>query len=447
MTPFYSQEGTDIILDCIADGVFTVDMDWRITSFNRAAERITGIKQADALGSTCKKVMRADLCESGCALRRTIETGDLTINQPVHIVDAQGRRKFITISTALLKDKAGGLIGGVETFRDMTMVEELRKQLRKQYTFEDIISRNHTLEEYFKILPQIAESDCTVLIEGPTGTGKELMAQAIHNLSRRQHGPFVAINCGALPDTLLESELFGYVAGAFTDAKKDKPGRFELARTGTLFLDEIGDVSPALQVRLLRVLQEKNYEPVGAVNSVKADVRILAATNKQLDQEVKAGQFREDLYYRINVVKLTLPPLKERKEDIPMLVDHFVHRFNRIYGRDICCVSDDVLAELLRYDFPGNIRELENLIEHGFVLCQGHVIEMAHLPGALTGKTSESALQAARFKTLRQMEAVMIEQALKRHKGNRAATARELDINTSTLFRKLKLLHIESVTD
>lgn len=444
MKSFYSKEDTDTILDCIADGVFTVDKEWRMTTFNRAAERITGVEQADALGRRCKDVLRADLCESGCVLQRTMESGEPVINHPVHIIDAQGHRKSITISTALLKDTNGRIIGGVETFRDMTLVEQLRRELRKEYTFEDIISRNHVLQEYFKILPQIAESDCTVLIEGPTGTGKELMARAIHNLSRRKDGPFVAINCGALPDTLLESELFGYVAGAFTDAKQDKPGRFELASGGTLFLDEIGDISPALQVRLLRVLQEKLYEPVGAVQSVDADVRILAATNKQLDQEVESGSFREDLYYRINVVKLTLPSLRERREDIPMLIDHFIERFNGKYGKDICCVSNDVLAELLHYDFPGNIRELENMIEHGFVLCQGHIIERNHLPGALTKPNSESLPPTAEFKSLRQMEAMMIEQALKRHQGNRAAAARELGINVTTLFRKLKTLNIDN---
>jgi PAS domain S-box-containing protein len=443
MKPYDLSDNTNIILDCIADGVFTVDMEWRITSFNRAAEQITGVDQADALGRQCKDVLCADLCENGCVLRRTMESGTPVINHPVHIVDAQGHRKSITISTALLKDKDGLIIGGVETFRDMSQVEQLRRELQKEYAFEDIISRNHTLQDYFKILPQIAESNCTVLIEGSTGTGKELMARAIHNLSPRRNSPFVAINCGALPDTLLESELFGYVAGAFTDAKSDKPGRFELARDGTLFLDEIGDVSPALQVRLLRVLQEQLYEPVGAIRSVDTDVRILAATNKQLDQEVETGAFREDLYYRINVVKLTLPSLNQRREDIPMLIDHFIERFNAKYGKDICCVSNDVLAEMLRYDFPGNIRELENLIEHGFVLCQGHIIEKEHLPETVFNTKADHTAQPVEFKTLRQMEAAMIEQALKRHQGNRAAAARELGINASTLFRKLKSLDIE----
>jgi PAS domain S-box-containing protein len=436
------QKGTDIILDSIADGVFTVDAQWRITSFNRAAEEITGIAQSEAIGRLCKDVLKADVCETDCALRQTMETGTPLINKAVHIVDNQGKRKAISISTALLKDKQGRIIGGVETFRDMTVVESLRKQIQKQYCCEDIISRNHRIQEYFQILPHIAESDCIVLIEGETGTGKELVARAVHNLSPRRKGPFIAVNCGALPDTLLESELFGYKAGAFTDAKKDKPGRFALAQGGTLFLDEIGDVSPAVQVRLLRVLQEKTYEPVGAVDSEKADVRIITATNKDLDQLVQKDVFRRDLYYRINVVRLSLPPLRRRKEDIPMLIEHFIDRFNGLYNKQIHCVSNDVMAELLAYDFPGNIRELENIIEHGFVLCQGQVIEKGHLPATLSTPIDGDSTVPTEFRTLRQMEAIMIQQALKRHNGNRAAAARELGINTSTLFRKLKSLKL-----
>ncbi len=440
---FQSYDKTGIILDSIADGVFTVDRHWRITSFNRAAEQITGVTRQEAMGRPCREILKADVCETGCALRQTMETGNPIISQPVDIIDAEGRRKPITISTALLKDETGQIVGGVETFRDMTLVEELRKQVRKQYCCEDIISRNARIQQLFDILPRVAESDCTVLIDGETGTGKELFARAIHNLGQRKNKPFVAVNCGALPDSLLESELFGYKAGAFTDARKDKPGRFALAEGGTIFLDEIGDVSPAVQVRLLRVLQEKTYEPVGAVESVKANVRVIAATNKDLQELVEKGLFRKDLFYRINVVHFHLPPLRQRREDIPMLVDHFIHRFNALYDKQMCCVSNEVMAELMSHDFPGNIRELENVIERSFVLCEGQVIEKKDLPDTLRGPEAKGQRDDTRLRTLKQMETMMIEQALRRYDGNRAAAARELGINPSTLFRKLKALGID----
>jgi PAS domain S-box-containing protein len=441
---FLSYDGRDIILDSIADGVFTVDQNWRVTSFNRAAEDITGIKREKALGQRCRDILKADVCESDCALRQTMQSGQPVINRPVHIVDSQGRRKSITISSALLKNREGQVIGGVETFRDMTVVEELRKQLQKQYCCEDIISRSHKVQQLFDVLPRVAESDCTVLIEGETGTGKELFARALHSLSPRRKKPFVAVNCSALPDTLLESELFGYKAGAFTDAKKDKPGRFALAQGGTLFLDEIGDISPAVQVRLLRVLQDKTYEPVGSVGTVEADVRVVTATNKNLSTLVQENRFRRDLFYRVNVVRFELPPLRERKEDIPLLVDHFIARFNALYSKDVCCVSNDVMAALLAHDFPGNIRELENIIEHCFVLCHSELIESRDLPDSLGKEGRRTGENLQGIATLRQMEKLMIEQALRRHQGNRAAAARELGINPSTLFRKLKTLQIDS---
>jgi PAS domain S-box-containing protein len=439
-----SYEKTDVILDSIADGVFTVDENWRITSFNKAAEQITGISRQNATGQTCKDVLRANVCETDCALRYTMDTSKPVINKPVHIIDAQGRRKAITISTALLKDENGKTIGGVETFRDMTIVEELRKQVQKQYSCEDIISRNHKIQELFDILPQIADSDCAVLIEGHTGTGKELFARAIHNLSPRREKPFIAVNCSALPDTLLESELFGYKAGAFTDAKKDKPGRFAMAEGGTIFLDEIGDISSSVQVKLLRVLQEKTYEPVGAVSSQKADIRVITATNRDLAELVEQDKFRSDLYYRINVVKLSLPPLKERSEDVPLLIDHFINRLNKIYNKNICCLSDDAMAILLSYDFPGNIRELENILEHCFVLCKGDVIETKHLPASIGETASEPTADIGKFRTLLQMEILMIEQALRRNKNNKTSAAKELGIDASTLFRKLKNLNIKT---
>ena len=434
----------DVILDSITEGVFTVDSDWCITSFNRAAEEITGIPRKNALGHKCSDILRADVCETDCALRQTMKTGKPVINKAVHIVDAKGERHAIAISTALLKDENGKIIGGVETFRDMSLVEELRKRIEGRYCCEDIISQNHRMQNLFGILPNIAESDCTVLIEGESGTGKELFARAIHNLSFRKGKSFVAVNCGALPDTLLESELFGYKAGAFTDAKKDKPGRFAMAEGGTLFLDEIGDVSAAVQVRLLRVLQERTYEPLGAVSSVNANVRVITAANKKLSELVEQGRFREDLYYRINVMKLELPPLRERKDDIPLLVNHFINRFRRLRKKNINCVTDEVLASLLAYDYPGNVRELENIIEHCFVLCQGEVIEKKHLPASVCPSSSVGKIKTSEITTLKQMEQLLIIEALRRNKGNQTATAKELGINKSTLFRKLKAYDIKS---
>jgi len=433
----------NVILDSISEGVFTVDLNWRITSFNRAAGEITGIEREKAVGRQCRDVLRADVCETDCTLRQTMATSKPIMNKAVHIVDAKGKRRAITISTALLKDSSGKVIGGVETFRDTSMIEQLRKEIEGRYSCEDIISQSHKMQNLFAVLPNIAESNTTVLIEGESGTGKELFAQAIHNLSFRKEKPFVTVSCGALPDTLLESELFGYKAGAFTDAKKDKPGRFAIAEGGTVFLDEIGDVSAALQVRLLRVLQERTYEPVGAVSSVKADVRIITATNKKLDQLVHQGKFREDLYYRINVMKLELPPLRDRKEDIPLLVDHFINRFNSLHNKNICCVTNEVTAALLAYDYPGNVRELENIIEHCFVLCEGEIIEAKHLPASVRPAFKTEKAEDSEPATIKQMEIILITQALRQNEGNKTAAAKQLGIDKSTLFRKMKAFDIK----
>lgn len=438
------QDDARTILDSVIDGVFTVDSQWRITSFNRAAAAITGVEQEEAIGQRCSEVLRASICETGCALRQTMADGKPVVCKPVYIVNTRGERIPISISTALLKDHEGNVIGGVETFRDLSLVEQLRKELERHYTFADILSKSHKMHKLFDILPDIAKSNSTVLIEGESGTGKELFARAIHDLSYRSDKPFVAVNCAALPDTLLESELFGHKAGAFTDAKKDRPGRFAIAEKGTIFLDEIGDISPALQVRLLRVLQEKTYEPLGGAESVKADVRVVAASNRNLGELVEQKLFRQDLYYRINVVRLVLPPLRERKEDIPLLVENFIGRFNKLQGKNINGITPEALSILMEYDFPGNVRELENIIEHAFVLGRGRMIEPGHLPehfrpeGARLTEGAETAPTS-----FKELEAHFILSALERNNWSRAATARELGVNKSTLYRKLKLLGIE----
>ncbi len=430
------------MLDYVPDGVFTVDADWRVTFFNRAAEQITGIKRSKAIGRRCCDVFRASICENACALKQTLSTNRPVVNKVVYIIDARGQKVPISISTAALKDSKGRIIGGVESFRDLRLVEELHRELQHQNSFSDIIGRSAAMRQIFEVLPQIAQSDSTVLIEGASGTGKELFAKAVHNLSKGRARKFVALNCGALPDNLLESELFGYKAGAFTDARRDKPGRFALAEGGTIFLDEIGDISPAMQARLLRVLQERVYEPLGGVEPVKTNVRVVAATNKSLSKLVEQGRFREDLFYRIHVIRMELPSLRDRREDIPLLMDHFISRFNRLKGKAIAGPSDEVLARLMEYEFPGNVRELENIIEHAFVLCQGGVIQMAHLPPSLKSGTLGEALRFGKPMSLESVERLLIEDALRRNNGNRQKAAKELGINPSTLFRKLKTLQL-----
>jgi PAS domain S-box-containing protein len=436
---------TNAILESISDGVFTVDDAWRITSFNRAAEIITGVRRRDAIGKPCSEVFRSSMCETDCALRQTVKSGKPIINRSTFIVNAEGRRIPISVSTAILKDEKGRVVGGAETFRDLSLVEELRKELEERFQMGDIVSRCAAMRRIFEILPQITASDSTVLIQGETGTGKELLARAIHNLSARKAKPFVAVNCGALPDTLLESELFGYVKGAFTGAWKDKPGRFALAEGGTLFLDEIGDISPAMQIRLLRVLQDKRYEPLGGTETMRADARIVVATHRDLAAQIRKGFFREDLFYRLNVIKVELPPLRKRKEDIPLLVDHFIARFNRLQGKAVTGASPDVMALLMAHDYPGNVRELENILERAFVLCGEGNIKCVNLPPELAGHSASPRVPAGDTiaAQTRSTEAQAIRASLERHGFNRLAAARALGLHKSTLFRKIKAFGIE----
>ncbi|MBW1744059.1 MAG: sigma 54-interacting transcriptional regulator [Deltaproteobacteria bacterium] len=437
------KECRDVILDSINEGVFTVDLNWRITSFNRAAEKITGVKSQDAIGQQCSDVFRASICENDCALRQTLSTGIPTVERTVYIINATGQRIPIKISAAVLQDDQGLRIGGVETFQDLRQIEELRKKLQKSHTVGDIVGQSPAITHLFDLLPQIADSLSNVLIEGATGTGKELVARAIHNLSDRRKKRFIAVNCGSLPDTLLESELFGYKRGAFTDAKQDKPGRFALADGGSLFLDEIGDVSPAMQMRLLRVLQERTFEPLGSVETVRTNMRVIAATNQNLRKLVEEGTFREDLFYRIHVLHIDMPRLRDRREDLPLLIDHFIDRYNRLQGKEITGLAEETVAILMEYDYPGNIRELQNIIEHAFVLCQNGLIHLQHLPQHLRDQSPHELFGGLGGASLKSMERVLIEESLRRHAGNRTLAAKELGINSSTLFRKIRSLKAE----
>ncbi|MBN2412927.1 sigma 54-interacting transcriptional regulator [candidate division KSB1 bacterium] len=437
-----STDMTKVILESISDGVFTVDHQWRITSFNRAAEKITGITRKEAIGKFCCEVFRSNMCETDCALRRTMQQGVSYVDTATYIVNSEKKSIPVTVCTSLLKDENGKVIGGVETFRDMSLIEELRRELDSRYQMGDIVSKSQSMGKIIQLLPKIAESDSTVLIQGETGTGKELIARAIHDSSNRQKKPFIAINCGALPDTLLESELFGYKAGAFTNATKDKPGHFALAEGGTILLDEIGDVSAAFQVRLLRVLQERTFTPLGGTKPVKTNVRVITASNKDLESLVQKGTFRMDLFYRINVIRIDLPPLRDRKNDIPILVNHFINKLNKLKNKSISGISPTALDILMSHDYPGNIRELENIIEHAFILCQENQIEPHCLPDNLRPHLSEQKKNIINAR-LKSVEAQTIIDALKRNQYNRLAAARELGIHKSTLFRKIKQLGIE----
>lgn len=427
------------ILESISDGVFTVNHEWRVTSFNRAAEKITGFSRNEAIGRLCWDVFRSNMCKDACPLRETMKNGQSFIGISASITNKHKKRITISLSTALLHDEHGEILGGVETFRDNSVVEELRRELKDSFRLGGMVSRSPLMKNLFTVLPKITKSESTVLIEGDTGTGKEMLAKALHDLSLRREKPFIAINCGALPDTLLESELFGYKAGAFTDAVSDKPGYFNMADGGTIMLDELGETSPAFQAKLLRVLEEREFQPLGGVQKQHVNVRILAATNRNLENLIEQGRFRQDLFYRINIVRLLLPALRERKEDIPLLIERFIDKLNRLQDKAVTGIEDEALNWLMNYDYPGNIRQLENIIEHAFILCSHGKIGTRHLPSDLAVSAAPSAAGPSSMHAIRRSteeEAIM--KALQRNDYNRLAAARELGMHKTTLFRKIK---------
>jgi PAS domain S-box-containing protein len=445
-----------LIFDSINDGVFAVDEEFRITSFNAAAEQIVGIARDEAIGQKCHDVFRTSICQGGCALRETLESGEPRRDVRVDILNAKMDGVPILVSTAVLKDRNGRMVGGVEIFRDVSDVESLRNELAGRHRFRDIIGYSDSMKEIFAIIPQIAESEAPVLVDGPSGTGKELVAQAIHDLSPRNDKPFVRVNCGALPDTLLESELFGYMKGAFTGANYNKPGRFQQADGGTLFLDEIGDVSPAFQVKLLRALEEGEIQPLGGTKTIEVDVRLISATNRDLAAMVKEERFREDLYYRIKVIPIGLPPLAERRKDIPLLVAHFAKLLASRTGRTPPQLSKKAMRVLYDYDYPGNVRELRNIIERAFVLCSGNLVDLQHLPAEVTSissargpgerdihvRPSEKRIAEARIappdRRQDSPEKRRLLSLLEAHGWNRTLVAKELGIGRTTLWRRMK---------
>jgi len=424
----------EAIMESISDAIIAIDVEKRIQWLNRAAENISGLSRTEVAGRPCSAILRSTMCRDGCALQRSLKGGKPIIDVPA-FVSYGGKRIPASISLFLIKDAGGRVVGAVETIRELSAIEQRNQESADEPTVSPLITQSPLMQRVLDQLPAIAASPSTVLILGETGTGKELVARTIHALSPRRRGPFVAVNCGAFPDTLLASELFGYKQGAFTDAKKDRAGRFALAKCGTLFLDDIEAMSPAMQVHLLRVLQEHTFEPVGATRSEKSEARVILDSNEDLSAMVLKGTFRKDLYHRINVARVELPSLRSRKEDIPLLVEQMLERFNRSHGKSIQGVEPAALRLLTTYDWPGNVRELQNAVEHAFIKCNEAIIGIEHLPTDMNPQGAPSRAQSNR-------SAQAIRAALRRNSYDRSATAKELGIAKTTLLRRMKALRI-----
>ena len=410
-----------------------------VTRANRAALAITGYDEDEVVGKPCLDILQGRLEGRDGTLREVIGKGEDLHEERLMLTAKSGERRTVLLSTSPLRDQNGGTAGLVVVFRDVTELENLRAEVKGRYRFHHLVAKSRKMQDVFRLLEQAAGSEATVVIEGESGTGKELVARAIHYNSPRVNGPFVAVHCAALAEGLLESELFGHVKGAFTGATADKKGRFESAEGGTLFLDELGEISPLIQLKLLRVVQEREIERVGSNQPVKVDVRIVAATNKNLQDLVTRGEFREDLYYRLRVVALTLPSLRERREDIPLLVNHFIEKYRERTGKAISGCEESVLRLFMTYLWPGNVRELENTIERAFVVTAGRTITLEDLPPEIAA--GEAGQAAENRRAIRSAapdgEREMIVQALTDAGWNKAQAARRLGIARNTLYAKM----------
>jgi len=435
------------ILDHLDIGVLTVDRGGHVTLFNSTAESITGFTRGDILGKSCSKLFGKASGPDLLQFKETIADGRPRSSADGAIKSRQGQLIPVRANYMALKNESGSIVGGLATISDLSLKYQFNSEIKGRYTFYDMVGKDPAMQKIFEIIPVVAASDATVLIEGPTGTGKDILAKVIHSASPRANRRLVKVNCAALPDNLLESEMFGYVKGAFTGAEKDKPGRFQEAAGGTIFLDEIGDLPLGLQAKLLRVLEDKEFYPLGSRQTAKVDVRILSATNQNLSRLVQDKRFREDLFYRLNVMRLELPPLKARKADIPLLISHILKRLRTTRDTRVDTIANDAMEVLLNYDYPGNIRELENILEHALIVCRDKIIEPRHLPLALQGGPA-APYPAAEKRTMEKeiefSEKALILTMLQKHNWNKGQTAAALDINRTTLWRKMKKLGLQA---
>ncbi len=438
----YEDRRLKIILDNLDIGVFTTTRGGHVTFFNRFAETISGRKREDVLGRPCTNFLGGERGSDAVLLQQCIGDGKPRSNNQGVIIAKDKRAVPTRANYMALRNEQGYIVGGLATIQDLSVIHQLNRAIKDRYTLADMIGKAPSMQKIFEILPVVATSEATILIEGSTGTGKDLLAKVIHNISNRAKKPFVKVNCAALPDNLLESEMFGYVKGAFTGAERDKPGRFQEAHKGTIFLDEIGDLPLSLQGKLLRVLEDKEFYSLGSRKTTKVDVRIIAATNQGLERQVEMKKFRKDLFYRINVIRFELPPLVERRGDIPLLIYHILKQLSTLKSAKADRISENAMEILLNYDYPGNVRELENILEHVLIICQGKIAERKHLPLFLQKGISPTISPVAPDKEngpdIGHHEKRLIFEALSKNDWHRGRTASELHMDRSTLWRKMK---------
>ncbi len=431
------------ILNTIGDGVFSVDGNWRITSFNEAAEKITGINANEAIGKKCSDIFHADICENGCALRQAIETGQAQREISARILNSQGRSIPVILNAAVARDKKGKFISAIETFKDVSDMELLRQQIEQKYSFGDMVGKSKAFRKILATVPDVAQSDSAVLIEGPKGTGKELMARAIHNLSPRHKKDFVVIDCKTLQSDILDADLFGYEQQEGQNIKKTKPGKLAMAQGSTIYFDGIENLRQATQVKLLRVLKEREYEPLGSSRTIRTDVRVIASARTSLVDLISSGSFRDDLYIRLAATHLHLVSLQKRRTDIPLLLNHFIRLFNAELGKSIEGVEPDILQTLMDYSFPGNIAELRDIVEQACYLCENNKISFKHLPADFRLKMV-SKKQGYGLNTPGASPQSPIQEAIRQADGHLGHAAALLGISRTTLWRKMKRLGLST---
>jgi PAS domain S-box-containing protein len=441
----YEERSLKIILDNLDEGVFTVNRRGQITFFNNAAEKISGFRRQEVLGKSCSLIFGDEGTVDFCLLKESIDSGNMRSSRHGKMTTAGGENIPIRANYLALKNEKGAIIGGLATFHDLTLLRQFNQVISDRYTFHDMIGKSPGMQKIFETVNVVAGTDATMLIEGATGTGKDLLAKIVHSSSKRASRPFVKVNCAAIPDNLLESEMFGYIKGAFTGADRDKPGRFNEADGGTIFLDEIGDLPLSLQAKLLRVLEDKEFYPLGSRHTQKVDVRIISATNRGLEKLVEKELFREDLYYRLNVFRFELPPLKERRIDLPLLIRHILRRLCAARDIDLMNISKSTMDILLNFDYPGNVRELENILEHALIISQDNDIFPEHLPDYVQRSIEASKIEvspALGSMDIHNQERRKIIATLSRFNSSRTKTAQALGIDRTTLWRKMKRYRI-----